>query len=114
MVMKKKISDVLVLMHESLKHQVVRISVDAVSYNTRIEPYGREELCGTHGNCVEHRATHWKTISIRYPTCRARRYVNTHGIPFFVILSEFSELSYRLACGATECEAWEQALREIS
>lgn len=113
MISKGKISAALALMQESLKHQIVHISVDSVSYNTNIEPYGKQEICCDHKNCIKRREAHWKTISIRYPMCRARRYVSTDGIPFFVVLSEFSELSLRLARGETECAAWEQALSAI-
>lgn len=66
--------------------------------------------CGEHHDCEGHLQSIGEIIAIRYPGCRSRRYVRTTGEVVFVVLSDFSELSPRLAIAKNECQAWKAAL----
>lgn len=66
--------------------------------------------CGEHDNCAGHLKTIWEVVAVRYPGCRSRRYVGGMREVYFVVLSDFSELSARLGISHSECRAWEMAL----
>jgi hypothetical protein len=75
----------------------------------RAEPFDRNSTCGSHGDCSSHMDSLWQVVVLQFPACRARRYIDPAGKPFYVILSEFSELSRRIGVGDSECIAWENA-----
>lgn len=66
--------------------------------------------CGDHDDCSAHVRSIWEIIAVRYPGCRSRRYQKPSGDVFFVVLSEFSELSLQLGVAESECKAWIAAL----
>ncbi|QBE66353.1 hypothetical protein [Pseudoduganella lutea] len=66
--------------------------------------------CGEHDDCADHLHSIWEAVAVRFPGCRSRRYVDGMGEVYFVVLSDFSELSPKLGVAHSECRAWEMAL----
>lgn len=81
--------------------------------SARMQELSRFDLtasCGEHDDCAGHLQSIWEVVAVRFPGCRSRRYVDGMREVYFVVLSDFSELSPKLGIAANECRAWEIAL----
>lgn len=105
-----KIALALDAMQELLEMQTARGPWRPSVIDRHVEPFDRNSSCGTHENCAEYMDSVREAIVVSFPDCRTRRYIRSSGEVFFVVLSEFSELSRRIGIGESECGAWESAL----
>lgn len=97
-------------MRQLLDIQSSRTSWQISSKMQMLQRFDLTSSCGEHEDCANHLQLIWAAIAVHYPGCRSRRYVKSTGEVFFIVLSEFGELSPRLGIAYSECQAWSAAL----
>lgn len=77
-----------------------------------IPRHGISTRCDEHENCLLTIESYRETVLINYPECTAQKF-QKDGIPYFIIYSEFNQLSMQLSRGESECTAWKKAMEFV-
>ena len=110
---REKISGAVALMAETLRYQKPVTCPAEPSWMLPIPRYGISIQCHEHENCLSIIETYRMSVSVAYPECTVWRFQKDE-VPYFIIYSEFSQLSIQLSRGETECEAWKNALKSVT
>ena len=108
----EKISSVIALMAETLRYQKPIMCPAEPSWMQPIPKFGISTRCDEHENCLSTIEFYRKTVLTNYPECAAQKF-QKDGVPYFIIYSEFNQLSMQLSRGKSECAAWKKAMEFV-
>lgn len=105
---KEKIASAIALMSETLRYQKPIMCPTEPSWMLPIPRYGVSTQCDEHDDCLSMIESYRNKVLITYPECAAQKF-QKNGIPYFIIYSEFNQLSMQISRGESECLAWKKA-----